>query len=238
MPLAVLGVRRLIRRARIIIGKQIAHTSGFMRTMMETVQGVRIIKAYNLETQMRERMHKSIADMESNANKMARVSSRTGPLMETLGGLAVAAVVMYAGYGVIVGRAQPGEFFAVITALLIAYEPAKRLARMNVELSSHLVLAPFVWDFASPTSRATVVLPGFFRFACQDGVSQLALNTFYREKRVANGSEWEFHFFPFFSYGQSPTGHWWNVLYGLAGYTRDGTNSKMRLAYIPITLSK
>lgn len=104
--------------------------------------------------------------------------------------------------------------------------------------SSHLVLAPFVWDFASPTSRATVVLPGFFRFADQDGVSQLALNTFYREKKVANGSEWEFHFFPLFSYGQSPTGHWWNVLYGLAGYTRDGTMSKMRLAYIPITLSK
>jgi len=104
--------------------------------------------------------------------------------------------------------------------------------------SSHLVLAPFVWDFASPTSRATVVLPGFFRFADQDGVSQLALNTFYREKRVPNGSEWEFHFFPFFSYGESPTGHWWNVLYGLAGYTRDGTMSKMRLAYIPISLSK
>jgi hypothetical protein len=104
--------------------------------------------------------------------------------------------------------------------------------------SSHLVLAPFVWDFASPTSRATVILPGFFRFSDADGVSQLVLNTFYKEKKVPGGSEWEFHFFPLFSYGQSPTGHWWNVLYGLAGYTREGAMSKMRLAYIPITLSK
>jgi hypothetical protein len=55
---------------------------------------------------------------------------------------------------------------------------------------------------------------------------------------VPGGSDWEFHFFPLFSYGQSPTGHWWNVLYGLAGYTREGATSKMRLVYIPIPLSK
>ncbi|MBK9265435.1 MAG: hypothetical protein IPM54_37320 [Polyangiaceae bacterium] len=104
--------------------------------------------------------------------------------------------------------------------------------------STHLVLAPFVWDFASPTSRATIILPGFFRFADADGVSQLALNTFYRERKVEGGTDWEFHFFPFFSFGNSPVGHWWNVLYGLAGYTREGAMSKMRLLYIPITLSK
>jgi hypothetical protein len=104
--------------------------------------------------------------------------------------------------------------------------------------STHLVLAPFVWDFASPTTRVTVVLPGFFRFADADGVSQLALNTFYRERKVPGGSDWEFHFFPLFSFGQTPIGHWWKVLYGLAGYTREGAASKMQLLYIPITLSK
>jgi len=104
--------------------------------------------------------------------------------------------------------------------------------------STHLVLAPFVWDFASPQSRVTIVLPGYFRFADQDGVSQLALNTFYRERKVPGGKDWEFHFFPVFSFGQSPIGHWWKVLYGLAGYTREGAMSKMQLFYIPITLSK
>jgi hypothetical protein len=100
--------------------------------------------------------------------------------------------------------------------------------------SSHLVLAPFVWDFASPTSRATVILPGFFRFADQDGVSQVVLNTFYREKRVPGGSEWEFHFFPFFSYGEnSEGGHWWKILFGLAGYERRGLYGITTLAYIP-----
>lgn len=104
--------------------------------------------------------------------------------------------------------------------------------------STHLVLAPFVWDFASPQSRVTIVLPGFFRFADKDGVSQLALNTFYRERKVPGGTDWEFHFFPVVSFGSSPIGHWWKVLYGLAGYTREGAMSKMQLFYVPITLSK
>jgi hypothetical protein len=104
--------------------------------------------------------------------------------------------------------------------------------------STHLVVAPFVWDFASPKSRATLILPFYYRFADEGSVSQLALNTFYKEHRVRGGKEWEFHFFPLFSYGESPNGHWWNFLYGLAGYTRDGTMSKMRALYIPIKLSQ
>ena len=103
----------------------------------------------------------------------------------------------------------------------------------------HTVVAPFFWDFASPHSRTTVAAPLFFRFADdKTRDSQVALNTFYREKKVAGGTDWEFHFFPLFSYGQSPTGHWWNVLYGLAGYTQEGTMSKVRALYIPIKLSE
>lgn len=104
--------------------------------------------------------------------------------------------------------------------------------------STHLVVAPILWDFASPKSHSTVVLPAFYRFADTDSTSQLVLNTYYHEKKVAGGRDWEVHFFPFFSYGESPTGHWWNFLYGMAGYTRDGTMSKMRALYIPITLSE
>ncbi len=99
--------------------------------------------------------------------------------------------------------------------------------------STHLIAAPVLWDFASPKSRTTVVLPAYFRVADENSISQLALNTYYHERKVRGGREWEMHVFPFFSYGESPTGHWWNVLYGLAGYTREGTKSKLRAAFIP-----
>lgn len=104
--------------------------------------------------------------------------------------------------------------------------------------STHFVAAPLIWDFASPKDRATVVLPAFFRFADRDTTSQLAFNTYYHEERLEHGSSWEFHFFPFFSYGESPDGHWWNFVYGMAGYTREGTMSKMRALFIPIELSE
>jgi len=105
--------------------------------------------------------------------------------------------------------------------------------------SSHLVVAPLLWDFASPKSRGTVVFPVYWRFADQDSISQLVLNTYYHESAArGGGTEWEFHFFPLFSYGEMPDGHWWNVLYGLAGYTTEGTMAKMRVGYVPFTLSE
>jgi hypothetical protein len=103
--------------------------------------------------------------------------------------------------------------------------------------STHTVVAPFFWDFASPHSRTTIGFPLYWRFADDDAVSQLALNTYYHERRVGSGLDWEFHFFPAFSYGETPDGHWWNVLFGLAGYTRKGPMAKVRAFWIPITLS-
>jgi hypothetical protein len=103
--------------------------------------------------------------------------------------------------------------------------------------SSHLVVAPFLWDFASPKSRSTVAFPVFWRFDDGNSVSQLLLNTYYQERKLRTGLDWQFHFFPAFSYGETPDGHWWKVLYGLAGYTRRGDMTKFHAAWIPFLLS-
>ncbi len=102
--------------------------------------------------------------------------------------------------------------------------------------SSHTVIAPFFWDFASPRSRTTIALPVFFRFEDEETISQLALNTFYREKKVTG--EWEFHFFPFVNFGETKQGHYWNLFYGLAGYSQEGTKTKIKALYFPITVSE
>ena len=102
---------------------------------------------------------------------------------------------------------------------------------------SHTVIAPFFWDFVGQHERATVGFPLYWRFSDRETVSQLVGNVYYREKKLANGLDWEIHAFPFFSYGETPSGHWWNVLFGLAGYTREGKTAKMRTLYIPITIS-
>jgi hypothetical protein len=103
--------------------------------------------------------------------------------------------------------------------------------------STHTVLAPIFWDFADPKSRSTVVFPAFWRFANEKDVSQLVGNVYYHESRKSDGKSWEVHIFPALSYGKTPDGHWWNLLFGLAGYTHRGNLVKVRALWIPITLS-
>src|SRR6201999_459133 len=110
-----------------------------IETLQETLQGIRIVKAFTLEEIMRERFDRHVAAVEYEANKMARVAARASPLMETLGGCAIAIAITYGGYRVLNTGATPGQFFSFITAFLLAYEPAKRLARLNIELNSGLV---------------------------------------------------------------------------------------------------
>jgi ATP-binding cassette subfamily B protein len=138
-PPALIVLRKLVRRIHAIARSQFHGGAQVIETLQEMLQGLRIVKAFTLEDIMRERFDRNIAVVEDEANKMARVSNRTSPLMETLGGFAISLAIIYGGYRVIMTGATPGEFFSFITAFLLAYEPAKRLARLNIELSSGLV---------------------------------------------------------------------------------------------------
>jgi ATP-binding cassette subfamily B protein len=138
-PPAMLVLRKLVKRIKGLAHIQFTGTADIMETMQESVQGIGTVKAFTLEQAMRERIDVSINAVERNANKMAHVSNRSSPLMETLGGFAIAGALMYAGYRVVAMGSTPGQFFAFLTAFLLAYEPAKRLARLNIELNSNLI---------------------------------------------------------------------------------------------------
>jgi len=110
-----------------------------METVQETVQGMPTVKAFTLEGVMRERLDKTISVVEREAFKLARVSNRASPLMETLGGIVLSIAMIYCGYLVVVDGQTPGQFFSFLAAFLLAYEPAKRLARLNLDLHTNLV---------------------------------------------------------------------------------------------------
>ncbi|WP_084494542.1 ABC transporter ATP-binding protein [Afipia birgiae] len=153
-PPAMLVLRKLVRRIRGLAGNQFTGNADIMEVMQESLQGIRTVKAFTLEQTMRDRIDASVAAVERNANKMARVSNRASPLMETLGGIAIAASLMYGGYRVVAMGATPGQFFSFLTAFLLAYEPAKRLARLNIELNSSLIGARMLLEIVeSPASE-------------------------------------------------------------------------------------
>jgi ATP-binding cassette, subfamily B, bacterial MsbA len=153
-PPAMLVLRKLVKRIKGLAHSQFTGTADIMETMQESLQGIRTVKAFTLEQTMRDRIDASIDAVERNANKMARVSNRSSPLMETLGGFAIAGALMYGGYRVVALGATPGQFFSFLTAFLLAYEPAKRLARLNIELNSNLIGARKLLEIVdSPASE-------------------------------------------------------------------------------------
>jgi ATP-binding cassette, subfamily B, bacterial MsbA len=138
-PPAMLVLRKLVKRIKGLALNQFTGTADILEIMQESLQGIRTVKAFTLEEPMRQRIDAGITAVERNANKMARVSNRSSPLMEMLGGFAVAGGLLYGGYSVVALGATPGQFFSFLTAFLLATEPAKRLVRLNIDLNSNLV---------------------------------------------------------------------------------------------------
>jgi len=138
-PPAIIFLRKLIRRVRNIAMIQFTGGTRIIETMQEALQGLRMVKAFSLENEMRRRLAVSVEAVERQSNKMARVANRASPLMETLGGFAIALAMIYGGYRGIASGATPGQFVGFLAAFLLAYEPAKRLARLNIDLNNNLV---------------------------------------------------------------------------------------------------
>jgi ATP-binding cassette, subfamily B, bacterial MsbA len=138
-PPAIIALRKLVRRVRAISKMGFTGGTRTVETLQETLQGLRVVKAFTLEDEMRRRLDASVTAVQHEADKWARVANRASPLMETLGGVAIAFSIIYSGYLIIYKGAAPGSFISFLAAFLLAYEPAKRLARLNLELNNHLV---------------------------------------------------------------------------------------------------
>jgi ATP-binding cassette subfamily B protein len=134
-----LAIGAIIRRVRNISRSQYKGIAQVISSVQESIIGSKLIKSYNLESSMEARFDRAIKSVESISNKMATISARTSPSMEFIGGIAVACIVFYGGYRNIVLGQSADSLIAFLTALLLAYEPIKRIAKMNVSLHVSLI---------------------------------------------------------------------------------------------------
>jgi subfamily B ATP-binding cassette protein MsbA len=139
-PIAILGVRQILKRVSGIVEANLTSAAEIIKVVQETTNGIRIVKAFALEGHMAERMNSAVKTVESRSNAMARLSGFTSPLMDTLSGLAIAAVVALSTVSMFGDDAtSPGALMSFITALLMAYEPAKRLAKMRIGIEAGMI---------------------------------------------------------------------------------------------------
>jgi len=129
-PIAIYPVAAFGRKMRrVSTDSQV--TMGSLSTLLqETISGSRIVKAFGMEDYENRRFAKENERLFKLIMKSVSIRAISSPLMEFLGGLGIAAIILYGGYQVIYGMSTPGTFFSFLAALLMLYEPAKRLTNV------------------------------------------------------------------------------------------------------------
>jgi ATP-binding cassette, subfamily B, bacterial MsbA len=146
LPFAALFLSRVIRRVRAFARRSFDGSTNIMQTMSETVLGMRIIKAFNLEEPMRQRMARAIKEVERSANRIAVGGALATLMADSLAGLAIGFAIYYGSWRISVHHGDVGSFVSFLAALLMAYEPIKRLGRLNVDIQNGLVGARLIYE--------------------------------------------------------------------------------------------
>lgn len=154
-PIALYPIMKLGKRLRKSTTYAQEEISSLMTLLTQVFQGIRLVKAYGMETYEIKRLGGVAEKIFKHAFKSQRTRALASPIMETLGGVAIVVVVMYGGAQVIEGTRSAGAFFSFIAALLLAYEPMKKLSTLNSNIQEGLAAATRV--FALFESTSTIV---------------------------------------------------------------------------------
>jgi ATP-binding cassette, subfamily B, bacterial MsbA len=145
-PLAIHPIVGIGRRIRRVAANTQAEIGQLTTLLSQTFQGARHVKAYGMEAYEERRATGLFERLFALIVRAGRTRSRASPMMEALGGAAIAAVILYGGHQVIAGVRTPGALFSFITALLLAYQPLKNLANLNASLQEGLAAAERVFE--------------------------------------------------------------------------------------------
>lgn len=145
-PLAAFFVARIAGRLR-RVWKQTQEAMGQITAVMgQSFTAARQVKAYGTEGFEEQRIGGLIDHIYRLSVKSFRVSQSTTPVNEMLSGLAIVTVIAYGGMQVMAGHSSPGELFSFITAFLLAYEPIKKLTKLNAQLQAGLAAAERIFS--------------------------------------------------------------------------------------------
>lgn len=145
-PASAFLVAKVGRRLRKVSGHTQEHLAEFSSMLSQVFQGVRQVKAYGMEDYEQARADNHVQRLFKLMHKAVKVSALTTPMTEVLTGLAMVTVVVYGGYQVIAGDNTTGSLFSFITAFMLAYDPMKRLAKLNNTLQMGLAAADRVFN--------------------------------------------------------------------------------------------
>jgi len=146
LPVAFFPIVEFGRRVRrISTGWQeaMADLNSFLH---ETIAGNKIVKAFGMESYEKKRFFNKTLGLFKLEMKAVIARSLSSPIMEFLGGLGIAFIIWYGGYKVITGSSTAGTFFSFMAAVLMLYDPVKKLSGLNNAVQQGLAAADRVFD--------------------------------------------------------------------------------------------
>jgi subfamily B ATP-binding cassette protein MsbA len=130
-PLAIYPLLNFGRRLKRYSRRMLVSLEDITERLNETITGIRIVKAFAMEDYERNRFSEVNENLFNAFMRRFKVRAMSNPVMETIGGFGVCAIVTYGGFQVINGESTQGTFFSFMAALIMLYEPIKRISDVN-----------------------------------------------------------------------------------------------------------
>jgi subfamily B ATP-binding cassette protein MsbA len=145
-PIAGRPIIRIGRRLRRASTNAQSGMGDLTANLEQSFSGIRLIKSYGMETYERERANTLFDNIYYLVMKTVKGRARTYPILETLGGVSVAAVLAYGGWRIISGTGTLGEFVGFLSAVILAYQPIRSLGNLNAALQEGLAAVKRSFD--------------------------------------------------------------------------------------------
>ncbi len=166
--LVIIPIKQFGKRLRRFSRKSQQRMGSITTFLNETISGHRIVKAFNMEEYEKRRFAEENNRFFRTVFKRVKIRALSHPLMELLGGIAVAIMLWVGGYRVLKGELTPGAFFSFMTALFMLYAPIRDLNKVNLEVQEGMAAAIRVFELLDTTpdikeEEGAVVLPPISR---------------------------------------------------------------------------
>ena len=145
IPVAAFFTKKLGKKMGKFVNKSLEASEIFTKSLSEILKATSIIKIFQKEDQELKNFKNVIEDRIDIMSRVEKTRLGAGPVMETITGMAVAIVVFAGGYLSIQNKIEVGSFFSFLTALMLAYQPVRALAGVNIGINEGIAAAKRIY---------------------------------------------------------------------------------------------
>ena len=146
IPVAVFFIQIFGQRNKIAVSKRQISFGGLSSLLVETISGVRVVKAFGMEKYESKRFKAANDDLYKNHMRSVMIDSYSYPIIEIIGAAAGATIVAYGGYLIINDQITPGDFTSFVISFFMLNEPVKKLNGFNLKLQEGFAAVRRIFD--------------------------------------------------------------------------------------------